>query len=73
MHFLGAYTYLGSQAKLTAVSECCGYVHIYACCIGVLLEQTRFFGILCYYALAVMRCVLAYMKYSLIKLVYSLD
>ena len=53
MHLLGTDTYLGSQSELAAVGEGGRYVHIDARCIRLLLEQTGFLCILCYYALTV--------------------
>ena len=54
MHFLRAYSYLGSQSKLSSIGKCSRYVHVDAGSIGQLLEQTAVIGVLCNYALAVM-------------------
>ena len=54
MHLLGADAYLGSKSELCAVSESCGYVHIDAGGINVLLELACMLCVLGYYALAVM-------------------
>ena len=65
--------YLGAEAKLSAVGERCGQVHIHAGCIHFLLEAGLRLGIFSHYAFAVARRVACYVVESLIDAANGLE